>query len=105
MTDEQIRIKIAETMGWVFKPDEFGWSFAKLDKKGPWAKYGQGEEPFPNYPADLNACAEFEAMLTSAERFTYLVELNKLCGDEPSAVWATARQRCLAYLKTKGLIP
>ena len=59
----------------------------------------------PNYPLDLNACAEFEATLTGAERFTYLVELNKLSGDEPSSVWATARQRCLAYLKTKGILP
>lgn len=98
MTDEQMRIAIAEACGWIhhhMRPSET----ERHQKK--WRYLSD----LPNYLNDLNACAEFEAMLTSAERFTYIVELNKLCGDEPSAVWATARQRCIAYLKTKGLIP
>lgn len=91
LTDEEIRIKVAEAHG------TMRWSYA-LPKKCIGASV-------PNYPEDFNACAEFEKTLTSAERFTYIVELNKLCGDEPSSVWATARQRCLAYLKTKGILP
>ena len=98
MTDEQMRIAIAEACGWIhhhMRPSET----ERHQKK--WRYLSD----LPNYPEDLNACSEFEAMLASAERFTYIVELNKLCGDEPSAAWATARQRAEAFLKTKGILP
>ena len=102
MTDEQMRIKIAEACGWTM--------VTTLNC----GSYPHGINPtgdrmhtavLPDYLNDLNACAEFEAVLTSAERFTFLVELDKLCGDEPSAVWATARQRAEAFLRTKGILP
>lgn len=110
MTDEQMRIAIADACGWK-KPDDpevmkfkVGWTSAEK-----WWMCPGGvlrlKHDIPDYLNDLNACAEFEAMLTSAERFTYIVELNKLCGDEPSAVWATARQRAEAFLKTKKILP
>ena len=93
MTDEEINVTIAEACG-ILSKDQWGKIY----------KTPQGYvRDVPDYLNDLNACAEFEAVLTSAERFTYIVELNKLCGDEPSAVWATARQRAEAFLKTLNL--
>lgn len=102
MSDEQMRIKIAEACGWHEEKEPVG----SANATAWWHhndRYPSYLMPVPDYLNDLNACAEFEAMLTSAERFTYIVELNKLCGDEPSAVWATARQRAEAFLKTLNL--
>ena len=105
MTDEQMRIKIAEACGWkALEYEDFSKYGVPCFMLMGSNNTGTRLAP-PDYLNDLNACAEFEAMLTSAERFTYLVELNKLCGDEPSAVWATARQRAEAFLKTKGILP
>lgn len=97
-----MRIKIAEACGWHEEKEPVG----SANATAWWHhndRYPSYLMPVPDYLNDLNACAEFEAMLTSAERFTYIVELNKLCGDEPSAVWATARQRAEAFLKTLNL--
>lgn len=106
MTDEEMRIKIAEACGWTeivhhkLHAGNEGLLGTHIAADGV-----RDRDWVPDYLNDLNACSEFEAMLTSAERFTYIVELNKLCGDEPSAVWATARQRAEAFLKTKGILP
>ena len=101
-TDEEIRIKVAEACG-----EETVFNL------------------HPNYPLDLNACASFEATLTDEEKPSYVRCLNashptsdifypdqaergfnnKLAGEVFGLVSTTARQRCLAYLKTKGLIP
>jgi len=104
MTDEQMRIAIAEACGWKV-PN--GCTNYRVRPEGSRVFFNPltDDDPLPDYLNDLNACSEFEAMLNSVERFTYLVELNKLCGDEPSAVWATARQRAEAFLKTKGILP
>ena len=64
---------------------------------------------FPDYPNDLNACVEFEKTLTNDEQPQYFREL---CPDEwkwidhnalPLLCFATARQRCEAFLRVKGL--
>ena len=98
LTDEEIRIKVAEAHG------TMRWSYA-LPTKCIGANV-------PNYPEDLNACASFEATLTDAEHLRYRVQLwNVVITEGDETTWdrqfvsATARQRCLAYLKTKGLIP
>lgn len=110
-TDEEIRIKVAEAHG------TMRWSYA-LPTKCIGASV-------PNYPEDLNACASFEATLTDEEKPCYVGWLNashptsdifypdqsergfnnKLAREVFGLVSATARQRCLAYLKTKGLLP
>lgn len=94
MTDEEIRIKVAEACG-----EETVFNL------------------HPNYPEDLNACAEFETTLTDEEQTHYTAQLIAQCGEVAREsrnlkfvrlfyqITATARQRCLAYLKTKGLIP
>lgn len=120
LTDEEIRIKVAESLGWVQiwkrqcghnlgAPGAFDW----VGREKP----GGVEYILPNYPADLNACAEFEATLTDEELSLYGHELGR---QTECMQWyngyisafgitviarATARQRCLAYLKTKGIIP
>lgn len=120
LTDEEIRIKVAEAMEWTPTPE------------GRWTKDQAGLAPpyfdtcqLPNYPADLNACAEFEKTLTDEERIAYVLYLNashetadifypdpterkwqrKVASEAFCLVTTTSRQRCLAYLKTKGLIP
>lgn len=115
MTNEEIRIKVAEAMGWKSPFNEREW----LHNSGSEGEdvYGKfvGTDPcgdreqVPNYPFDLNACAEFEKTLTECERRQYFFHLfgsQRLeDGDLWKAVAATARQRCIAYLKTKGIIP
>lgn len=115
LTDEEIRIKVAESLGY-------------KDLETKWEKYHQWECPdgrvrfgtiadkyacLPNYPESLDACAEFEATLTEEEWETY-ADYLLWSEDEPGhsnytackiGCSATPRQRCLAYLKTKGLIP
>lgn len=124
-TDEEIRIKVAEACGWKpYKPiTHDGWPLlmtppGKPNKEG-WL------EPIHNYPADLNACASFESTLTDEEKPCYVKWLNashptsdifypdqsergfnnNLAREVFGLVSATASQRCLAYLKTKGLLP
>jgi hypothetical protein len=110
MTKYKQRAAIAEACGWIFKPDEFGWSFAKINKEGPWCKYVKSErKPFPNYPNDLNAMHEAENILSEAQRLQYwwaLYEIVDDSGDNTenliNATCATAAQRAEAFLKTIG---
>jgi hypothetical protein len=63
----------------------------------------------PKYTSDLNACAEFEATLTGSERETYKYRLVDVCSGPRTgngeAIFATAAQRCEAYLRVKSLWP
>ena len=107
MTDEQMRIKIAEAMGWTrhhMRPSET----ERHQKK--WRYLSD----LPDYLNDLNACAEFEATLTDDELWEYsklLMDYRQAANGFPLA-WksevlklqkATARQRCIAFLKTLNL--
>ena len=102
MTDEQMRIKIAEACGW--KPDKRGLGW--LSSHGCY-------DPLPDYLNDLNACSEFEATLTREEQFKYqdaLIEAHKFGHTTPVGfafiiTTSTPLQRAAAFLKTKGLIP
>lgn len=103
LTDEEIRIKVAEAHG------TMRWSYA-LPTKCIGASV-------PNYPEDLNACAEFEKTLNKAEQDAYWCHIVNLCNEAAREqkkfelvgifyqITATARQRCIAFLKTKGIIP
>ena len=100
MTPERIRIKVAEAMGW--KHPEYGYmQNAWRESNGSW-HFGS------NVLDDLNACAEFEGTLTTEERHDYVRTLcSIMCGwhSMPGFVttFATALQRCEAYLRVKGL--
>ena len=106
MTDEEINVTIAEACG-ILSKDQWGKIY----------KTPQGYvRDVPDYLNDLNACAEFEATLTYEEAEAYEDELCDICKrdnelEDNPAPWrfavATAKpkQRCLAFLKTKGILP
>lgn len=94
MTPEEINIAIADSLG-VMK-----WSYA-LPKKVPHCD-------MLDYHSSLDACAEFEATMDKQEQSDYICALGGLCQEPDLDDWAgvcfaTAPQRCEAYLKLKGL--
>lgn len=98
---EELRVMVAETQGF------------KDVQVGPWYGYVENGDAkaVPNYPEDLNACAVFERKMTDEDAEAYLEHLNVACGadvekGESSFVpyFATARQRCVAFLMAKGKI-
>lgn len=141
LTNEEIRIKVAESLG-VHTKHCRGWTMTHTSFRhgsGTWKHFTDEAAaiewnrlfPFeefktetytqvnllPNYTESLDACAEFEKTLTDEEQQEYFYQLNEEVGlvSPRSPAWllewsvfklitATARQRCLAYLKTKGLI-
>lgn len=119
MTDQQIRIAVAEVMGWRFVRKERD-DNRMIDPKGHYSS----TDSIPNYPADLNACHEMEKILTREQRIEARWHLVQITDDnyttwEPHEyktldIWemslsdidaclnATARQRCEAFLRTLG---
>ena len=107
LTDDQIRIKCAEAMGWRCI------SSHTVGRSGKQRDVIKGKEPrscmqkeLPAYAADLNACAEFRASLTEEERTNYVFALSDIATQPGDMGWgvanATARQHCLAFLTVKG---
>ena len=119
VTNDKIKIQVAEAIGLdtttkTICPfckgntpyeagDDYGitiWAECKkCNNTGKVEPYHTG---LPNYPEDLNACAEFEATLTDDKWDMYCENLG---GSLRACASATARQRCIAYLKTKGILP
>lgn len=105
MNDEQLRIAVAEALGWEFQDRRpiRGWLSPSGEFRG-----GHGRNVLPNWPEDLNVCHEFEEGLTDIEFCRYTQILcghttpgERICwGGEDAwrACHATARQRCLAFL-------
>ena len=101
MTNEQLRIAVAERLGWSTVSGGLGYpSRRKAGTDIP--------IPLPGFPSDLNACHEMESDIRlkishHAEGLRYLEELKKTTGVSVAPIFATARQRCLAFLKaTEG---
>jgi hypothetical protein len=99
MTDQQINIAIAESLGWAEISD---WKAAGINGLHP---SGQWTEVIPNYTSDLNAM--HEAMLLHPRKellrsFLYLEVLEdpKNTANEPA--WATAKQWATAYVRSIG---
>lgn len=120
MTDEQINIAIAESLGWHSKSGANG-GVKWVDKDGIGRNggglygYGYNDElklnHLPDYTADLNACHELEKTLNDELDLDYSENLESVTwtkwGTNNSIDMckfrsATARQRCEAYLKTIG---
>lgn len=93
MTTDKIRIAIAQELGWTERVS--GW-WKDPDRN----REDDGELP-PNYPASLDACAEFEKTLTEEEYQQFGLELLKL-NHTQRVLSATTLQRCEAYLRVKG---
>lgn len=96
ITDQRLRVSVAEQMGWtditvsawIGKPPDTG----KRDIRCI----------IPNYPASLDAGAELDAALKKDVKLylAFAGHLEDVCGGNLDALYATARQRCLAYLLT-----
>ena len=107
MTDQELRVKVAEAMGWKSK-------LVPATQDGPDNPYGEFQhtwwsnphgayKPLPNYPASLDACAEFERTLTDATGKAYFAALDVVCGHQQylyKLITASPRNRCLAFLAT-----
>lgn len=107
MTNEQIRIAVAEECGWKRATHAKGWNTPNGTYIG---------ESLPNYPESLDACAEFEKGLTATELVEYNSNLKLIInrdrvkrglGTHPLAAYdfewhATPLQRCEAFLRLKG---
>ena len=107
MTDEQMRIAIADACGIAVyeEPDGSGlWSCKGSYKTGISKEHAQ-RVSLPNYLNNLNACAEFEKTLTDEEHNHYRAHIYGMTFNPRECFSATARQRCIAFLKTKGIIP
>ena len=87
MTDQQINEAIAEACGWGED------CVLNTDGNRIWVTN------FPLYCSDLNAMAEAEKTLTSAQLLDYIAFLFDACYE---ATVATARQRAEAFLRTLG---
>lgn len=102
MNDEQIRKGMAEACGWQVHPKD---RFVVIPPNSPHSV--QPLNTIPDYLNDLNACAEFEKTLPDDVRMSYGKQLQRvlLASAEENAwlISATARQRCEAFLRTKGL--
>lgn len=113
LTSEEIRIKIAESLGVEFVKWGKDWMLItapcmidpiRIKLNGRTLEEGKRDfvSALPNYPESLDACAEFEKT-NWAEHKAYLRNLIDLCQTPEDAITATPLQRCLAYLKTKGI--
>lgn len=122
MTKERMRIEIAKALGipltetlWKFDymgVSSAGWptregaelELSRLEAKGfvcsNLRSYERVKE-LPDFPECLNACHEMENSLSVGESLGYDQELTALCGTLD--YHATAEQKCIAFLKAKGL--
>ncbi len=122
MTEEQINIAIAESLGYVKKPYEKDSRGRPCAPRIEWFRNADSEYPMgfserPNYyHSSLDACAEFEAKLTLDQGKAYVGLFDEVCGGELSlsdmadspmeylfwCVRATPLQKCEAYLRVIG---
>ena len=101
LSDEALRIKVAELCGYVSWCDEYG--------SGQWEKDDKAQDP-PDYPKDLNAMHEVEELMTPPQykRWNKIlkcitVPLNTCLTIDHQLFkqrHATARQRAEAFVLT-----
>ncbi len=101
MTNEQMRVKIAESLGY-----DIGWGeMLTIEPDSDGDPSIVDHRPIPNYPEDLNACHAMEETLRGSVLRSYGRCLATVKGDHAADYdWhTTARQRCEAFLRVKGL--
>ena len=91
MTDKQINTAIAEACGWGGEP------VVNTDGKG-----GVWVTNCPNYCSDLNAMHEAEKVLTEHQNESIYPRNLGAWRNPTKPIYATARQRAEAFLKTLG---
>lgn len=121
MTDGELRVKVATALGWIAVKYDAGIAIQiHTDPDGCLVgispvvqaiEHGKDESKTYNYlmvplfSTDLNACAAFEQSLSEDEREKYLDAISSEVDFSLfDGVCATARQRCLAFLKVKGVL-
>jgi len=110
LTDEELRIEIAEWCGWKRNP---ALDYACIDlttrKEVTNIMYSLDQrsecvEGLPNYPQDLNAMWEAEEKLSEPLWTNYCLVLRKYFTKFPCRTYnelhATAKQRAIAFVKT-----
>lgn len=112
MTEEQIRIKVAEACGWKDIRDRaishnLNGRFWKTIHKFGTSPQGL-QNYLPNYTQSLDACREFDDKLKGCkDRESYCVTLCKVVHGmdhlNVDVVLATPLQRCEAFLRMRGL--
>lgn len=104
LSDEQLRVAVAEVMGWINQGRAKRVPALLFRWVNPATREVVDESALPNYPASLDACATFETTLVPDQRQTYIAHLIDIVHDDIATnrgiVFSTARQRCLAYLST-----
>ncbi len=128
MTDERMRIKVAEACGTAFKelviqypdgrengrgntPEYIRQKFNNYRSQGIDCELVEVTSTNEDYPNDLQACHEMEKALTEKQVRSYAFILAQVLDTSPTVdlddqflnIHATARQRCEAFLKTLGL--
>ena len=98
LTNDEIRVMIAALCDWTEISTRCMWGL-------PPGADDDGTEDclkhFPNYPSDLNACADFERTLAYPKDGEYLNVMEAIC--RPARTFpgmASARVRCEAYVLT-----
>lgn len=105
MTDEQMRIKIAESVGYKELFMDNGKSMVPQRWESPYDEFCYVAERLPDYLNDLNAMHEAEGILTNEQIEVYCSLLQKPQWGIWWAISATARQRAEAFIKTLNLEP
>jgi len=108
MTDEELRIEIAEFCGYEARQTDYKTWAGYKDNQLINIKLFDCERDiiniyFPNYPQDLNAMWEAEEKFTLNQMCAYSKELHKLKQhpyQDLGLIHATAKQRAIAFVKT-----
>jgi len=108
MTNKQINAAIADACGWKLQGSQKhqeatkGWQFGHTFAIDPSGKL-ISRNAIPDYCTDLNAMHEAEKVLQN--QFTPMIEeayWRNLQWVKPHPIYATARQRAEAFLRTLG---
>jgi len=113
LTNDKIRVSVAEAVGWtgIHEEDRSGFGgYRGYRVTIPGYCY---VDFVPNYPADLNACAEAERMIvTKLQEVAYIEHLTAILNRDNDGTFrklgagpidyarASARQRCEAFILT-----
>jgi len=100
MTDNEINQTIAEACGWtqVGECENGGFRLRGF----PPDKYEAHRKPIPKYTCDLNAMHDAEKVLTDDQRSIFYPRWLGGFMSRTGPIYATARQRAEAFLKTLG---
>jgi hypothetical protein len=111
MTDNDLRIKVAELRGWTrIGPGHDCVNGRQVDVLVGYTPKNDPDDRvtvIPDYPKDLNACHEFEGTLTynQCSRYEDVLLLiwkrgTMYCHADAMRCHITARQRCEAFVET-----